>query len=182
MKQFHTSPKSLLSRAGLAMLAAGLVLSVAGLQGCSSKSGGVPSAGSDTAKKNFFIGIKEVNADQIHQLFPGTEGKPLFIEFKSKFCLACKKMDPILETVLPEFPNVEKRVFDMMKDKESNPQVFSAFQPVVVPVQVYVDDKGKIVNVFYDFHTKEELTAALKAIDVAQENQKKAETPEEEHP
>lgn len=113
----------------------------------------------------FFVGLQKVSPEKIHEVLPGTEGKAVFLEFKSKFCLACKKMDPILEELLPKYPHIEKRVYDMMKDKSSNAVIFETFKPAVVPIQVYINPKGEIINVFYDFHTKEQLTAALDCID-----------------
>jgi thiol:disulfide interchange protein len=124
-----------------------------------------PADGSAPASDaQFYIGIRKVTADEIYQALPDTQGKPLYIEFKSKYCLACKKMEPILTELLPQYPEVEQRVFDMMADKETHRQVFETFQPMVVPVQIFVNAEGTITNVLYDFHEEATLRQALDAI------------------
>lgn len=114
---------------------------------------------------NFYVGLQKVSPETIHQVLPDSKGKAIFLEFKSKFCLACKKMDPILEKLLPQYPHVEARIFDMAKDRKANAALFEAFKPSVVPIQVYINSDGEIVNVFYDEHPKEALELALQCID-----------------
>ena len=120
-----------------------------------------PGLVSDTG---FYSGLQKLSPEEIHRLLPGTENKAIFLEFKSKFCYACKQMDPLLEELLPKYPYIEKRIFDMMKDKQAHAEVFKAFKPNVVPIQLYINTQGEIVNVFYDFHNKAELTASLDCI------------------
>jgi cytochrome c-type biogenesis protein len=119
--------------------------------------------------KSFYTGLRKVSPETIHQILPNSEGKAIFLEFKSKFCLACKKMDPILERILPEYSAVEPRIFDMMKDKESAKAVFQAFQPSVVPIQVFINTQGEIINVYYDEHNEADLRLALSCIDPKQD-------------
>lgn len=116
------------------------------------------------SSEGFYTGLREQSPEEIHQLLPGTKGKAVFVEFRSKFCYACKQMDPLLEELLPKYPLIEKRVFDMVKDKPKHPKVFEAFQPNVVPIQLYVNTQGEVVNVFYDFHDKDQLKASLDCI------------------
>jgi cytochrome c-type biogenesis protein len=60
---------------------------------------------------------------------------------------------------------VETRIYDMMKDREKHAAVFNLFQPAVVPIQLYINPEGEVVNVFYDEHTRGELESALQCID-----------------
>ncbi|MBY0405478.1 MAG: hypothetical protein K2X66_16370, partial [Cyanobacteria bacterium] len=119
--------------------------------------------------KGFYSGINKVSPEALYQVLPDLKGKAVFLEFKSKFCLACKKMDPILEKLLPKYPQVEKRVYDIMKDKETHADIFKLFDPKVVPIQLYINTQGEVVNVFYDFHDEKQLTASLSCVDPTQD-------------
>lgn len=139
---------------------------LATLTACGTQNAPSPTDGSapSASDSQFYIGIRKVSSDEIYQALPDTQGKPLYIEFKSKYCLACKKMEPILSKLLPQYPEVEQRVFDMMADKETHRQVFETFQPMVVPVQIFVNAEGTITNVLYDFHEEATLRQALDAL------------------
>jgi len=118
----------------------------------------------DSSHPEFYVGIQRVSPQQIQAQFPDIKNKPIFLEFKSKYCLACKKMDPSLEKILPQYPGIEKRVYDMMKDRQTHADVFNLFKPAVVPIQVYINPQGEIVNVYYDYHPDKEIIAALDCI------------------
>ncbi|MBY0451007.1 MAG: hypothetical protein K2X01_10330 [Cyanobacteria bacterium] len=112
-------------------------------------------------------GVQAVSAEQVHELFPEAKGKPVFLEFKSKFCLACKKMDPILARLLPEYAakgHLVEKVFDISKDRAANQALFQAFQPKIVPTQVYIYPSGRIARVYTDFHSEAALREALNQI------------------
>ncbi len=111
-----------------------------------------------------FSGIRNVSAAEIRRLFPDVQGQPLLIEFKSKFCLDCKRMAPHLEALLPEFDTVQARILDIKDDARIQAPVFDAFKPAIVPIVVFVNPDGRINNVLYGYHGKDRLAAELQAI------------------
>lgn len=120
--------------------------------------------GNPDHNRAMFSGIRKVPADKIQALFPEAEGQPLLIEFKSKFCLDCKRMAPHLEALLPEFGNVQARILDIKDDAKPHAPVFDAFKPSIVPIVVFVNPDGSINNVLYGYHGKDRLAAELRAI------------------
>lgn len=115
-------------------------------------------------ESGFYNGVKRLSPSEIYTILPDVKGKAVFLEFRSKFCKACKQMDPHLKVLLPQYPHIEKRIYDIVRDKAKSPAVFDAFQPAVVPIQLYITTRGEVVNVFYDYHDKKELNAALGCI------------------
>jgi thiol:disulfide interchange protein len=97
----------------------------------------------------WFQGIQKVDAKSIKQLFPEAVGKPLLVEFRSKFCLDCQKLAPRLERTLKAHPTVLSRVFDVNNDRKANALLFKKFDPATVPVTVLITPQGQIYHVFY---------------------------------
>ncbi len=108
-----------------------------------------------------FSGVSEVGVEKLHQLFPEAKGKPLLVEFKSKFCLDCKRMTPILNKLFPHYSQMETRIYDIKNDRAKNQAVFNAFNPSIVPIIVFIDGNGRIQNVFYGYHPADELKKEL---------------------
>ncbi len=108
-----------------------------------------------------FSGVNKVSAEKIKALFPGTQGKPLFVEFKSKYCLDCKRMTPLLEGLFPSYPEMETHIYDIKADAKKNSAVFDAFKPSIVPILLFIQPDGSTQEVFYGYHPKAELKKAL---------------------
>ena len=126
------------------------------------------------AEEVSFDGVQPVSVEQVHALFPEAKGKPVFLEFKSKFCLACKKMDPILARLLPEYAekgHLVEKVYDISKDRATNQALFQAFQPKIVPTQVFIYSSGQIARVYTDFHSEAALREAFNEITMSKNAQ-----------
>ncbi len=115
-----------------------------------------------------FSGIKPVTSEDIKAIYPEMAGKPLLIEFRSKYCLDCKRMAPVLEGLFPHYPNMQTRVYDIKTDRKKNRAVFEAFQPSIVPILVFVRFDGTIQNILYGFHPKADLKGELDLLNSAQ--------------
>lgn len=120
------------------------------------------------AQAKMFYGLKHATPQEIYAAIPDAkQDQPLLVEFRSQFCLDCKKMTPVLDELLPKYPTIQTRFYDMMKDRTKFAQVFNTLKPSTVPVLIFVAPGGEIINVLYDFHPKEELTTALKTLQSA---------------
>jgi thioredoxin-like negative regulator of GroEL len=97
----------------------------------------------------WYQGIQKVDAKSMKQLFPEAVGKPLLVEFRSKFCLDCQKLAPRLERTLKAHPNVLSKVFDVNNDRKANALLFKKFDPATVPVTILITPQGQIYHVFY---------------------------------
>ncbi len=115
-----------------------------------------------------FMGIQHASPQQIAQAFPGTPGKPLLVDFSSKYCLDCQRMKPVLESLLPKFQHIQFKHIDIMRDKATNPVPINLFKPTTVPVLVFISPNSKIVNVVYDYHPGKELSPLLAQLNTMQ--------------
>ncbi len=99
---------------------------------------------------DLFMGIQPVSPEQLYGLIPELKDKPALLTFHSQFCLDCKAMKPIIEASAAKYPTVIHKTFEIQEDLERYKAILQAFKPVTVPVFVFIDKHGKIVNVLYN--------------------------------
>ena len=116
------------------------------------------------SESRMFLGIKRVPPKEIQALLPELKGKPGVIEFHSKLCHDCKRVTPLMEKLVAACPGVVFKKFDILEDRKKAPAVFKSFNPVSVPILVFVDKKGKIQDVLYNNHTQAELAESLDSV------------------
>ncbi len=119
---------------------------------------------SDGPIRDMFFGLNPASPQEIAAALPEIQGQMALIKFKSKFCLDCKKMAPILEELMPQFSTVTFKELDIAEDKKTYKAAFDTFQPSTVPTLVFITPEGDIANVLYGFHDKDELTQALNGL------------------
>jgi thiol:disulfide interchange protein len=116
-----------------------------------------PKGGVKSADAAIYIGINRVTPEQLVQVLPEAKDKPVLIDFSSKYCLDCQKLEPVLHTMMPQYKNIVFKGFDVMRDRQAHGDILKLFKPTAVPVLVFIAPGGKIVNVKYDYHPAEEL-------------------------
>ena len=110
---------------------------------------------------DLYIGIRKPTPQEIAQGLPESKDKPTVIMFHSQYCLDCKKMSPLFDRLMPHYPGILYRVYDIMTDTKTAPGIFNAFKPQTVPVMIFITPQGTIENVFYNEQSEKTITAAL---------------------
>lgn len=108
-----------------------------------------------------YKGVTFVAPEKIQILFPKSNNKPKFIEFKTRFCAACKKMKPTIEALKPQYPDIDFYIIDIMQGQAQYKPVIEAFNPSVVPIIILANHNGEVINVLYDEQSPESLRLGL---------------------
>jgi thiol-disulfide isomerase/thioredoxin len=108
-----------------------------------------------------FSGIRRPEVAEIRKVLPAVMNKPMLVEFKSKFCLDCKKMAPELARVLEQHPEVQPAILDIHEDRKTQPVVFEVFKPTTVPLLVFINRGGAISHIAYGYSPPKEIAAQI---------------------
>lgn len=119
-------------------------------------------ASSDPA---LFMGLRHASAREILAVLPEAQGRPMLLEFSSRLCHDCQRLAPVLRKVTGQHPGVYFRKIDVMEDKDKYPALFRAFKPVSVPMMVFIDGKGEIRNVLYNYQKPAVIAAAIDTLE-----------------
>ncbi|MCE3234248.1 MAG: Thioredoxin [Vampirovibrio sp.] len=115
----------------------------------------------ETLDSSLFIGLRHASAAEVRAALPEAVGKPTLLDFSSKLCHDCKRMAPILNQLVPKYPNLYFRKIDVLTDAKKAPAIFRTFKPVSVPMLVFIDPNGNIRNVLYNYQKPETIAAAI---------------------
>jgi thiol:disulfide interchange protein len=156
-----TSFFSLPARFGKTVLLGGLCFLFALLTALVS---GIPSAAPVEGADARFAGLRHATPKEIRTVLPENTRRPVLLEFTSRFCGDCRRMAPVVARLAPRYPQVSVRRLDVQEDREKAPAVFRAFQPVSVPVLVFIAPNGVIRDVLYNEQPPERIAAAFRAL------------------
>ena len=118
-------------------------------------------APSNRLSPSYFMGVRHATASEVRAALPEAVGKPALVAFSSRMCHDCKRLKPVVSRLLARFPSVHFRGVDVLEDRDRADAVLKTFQPVTVPVLVFIDTKGEIQNVLYNYQSPDTLHAAL---------------------
>ncbi|NMC73138.1 MAG: thioredoxin family protein [Geobacteraceae bacterium] len=90
-------------------------------------------------------------------------GKPTLVDFGAGFCIPCKKMKPILDSVRTEYSGRANVIFVDIKEERD---MAGTYRIMVMPTQVFFDAKGKEVKRHMGFMDKPEIITEFKALGV----------------
>ena len=90
-------------------------------------------------------------------------GKPTLVDFGASYCIPCKKMKPILDTLKKEYSGRANVIFVDIKQEHDMPE---RYRIQIMPTQVFFDAKGKEVKRHLGFMDKPEIIAEFKALGV----------------
>ncbi|OGI19881.1 MAG: hypothetical protein A2287_01840 [Candidatus Melainabacteria bacterium RIFOXYA12_FULL_32_12] len=100
------------------------------------------------------------NPINIAQAF--TSKKPVVLDFSSELCLECKELDKVLKPAIEKYN--DKIVFEKIPINSNNPDYEKLIEEHgvnVVPTLVFIDKKGKTIQITEGSLTKEELERYL---------------------
>ncbi|OGH96969.1 MAG: hypothetical protein A2104_04470 [Candidatus Melainabacteria bacterium GWF2_32_7] len=100
------------------------------------------------------------NPINIAQAF--TSKKPVVLDFSSELCLECKELDKVLKPAIEKYNN--KIIFEKIPINSNNPDYEKLIEEHgvnVVPTLVFIDKKGKTIQITEGSLTKEELERYL---------------------
>lgn len=90
-------------------------------------------------------------------------GRPTLVDFGAGYCIPCKKMKPILDSLRTEYSGRANVIFVDIKEERDMPD---KYRIQIMPTQVFFDAKGKEVKRHLGFMDKPEIIAELKALGV----------------
>ncbi len=90
-------------------------------------------------------------------------GRPTLVDFGASFCIPCKRMKPILDSLKTEYSGRANVLFVDIKQERDIPEKYKI---QIMPTQVFYDAKGKEVKRHLGFMDKQEIMAEFKALGV----------------
>jgi thioredoxin 1 len=90
-------------------------------------------------------------------------GRPTLVDFGASFCIPCKKMKPILDSLRTEYNGRVNVIFVDIKEERDMPD---KYRIQIMPTQVFFDAKGKEVKRHLGFMDKPEIIAEFRALGV----------------
>lgn len=90
-------------------------------------------------------------------------GRPTLIDFGAAFCIPCKRMKPILDSLKTEYAGRANVIFVDIKQERD---MASRYRIMIMPTQVFYDAKGKEVKRHMGFMDKPEIISEFKALGV----------------
>lgn len=90
-------------------------------------------------------------------------GKPTLVDFGAGYCIPCKKMKPILDSLRTEYSGRANVIFVDIKEERD---MADRYRIMIMPTQVFFDAKGKEVKRHMGFMDKPELIAEFRALGV----------------
>ncbi|MDD2336330.1 MAG: thioredoxin family protein [Geobacteraceae bacterium] len=90
-------------------------------------------------------------------------GRPTMVDFGASYCIPCKKMKPILDSLKKEYSGRASVIFVDLKEERGMPE---KYRIQMMPTQVFFDAKGKEVKRHLGFMDKPEILAVFKELGV----------------
>ena len=90
-------------------------------------------------------------------------GRPTMVDFGASYCIPCKKMKPILDSLKKEYSGRASVIFVDLKEERDMPE---KYRIQIMPTQVFFDAKGKEVKRHLGFMDKPEILAIFKELGV----------------
>jgi thioredoxin 1 len=90
-------------------------------------------------------------------------GKLTLVDFGAAFCIPCKRMKPILDSLKKEYSGRANVIFVDIKEERDIPE---KYRIQMMPTQVFFDAKGKEVKRHMGFMDKPEIVAVFKELGV----------------
>jgi thioredoxin 1 len=90
-------------------------------------------------------------------------GRPTMVDFGASYCIPCKKMKPILDSLKKEYNGRANVIFVDIKEERDMPD---KYRIQIMPTQVFFDAKGKEVKRHLGFMDKLEILSELKGLGV----------------
>lgn len=88
-------------------------------------------------------------------------GRPTMVDFGASYCIPCKKMKPILDSLKKEYSGRANVIFVDLKEERDMPD---KYRIQIMPTQVFFDAKGKEVKRHLGFMDKPEILSELKGL------------------
>lgn len=85
--------------------------------------------------------------------------KFVMLELGSKGCIPCEKMKPVMEKLTKNYGSKLEVIF---VDVRENPDIARKWGVYVIPVQVFLDKKGKEVHRHIGYYPYEDIVPVLK--------------------
>lgn len=90
-------------------------------------------------------------------------GKPTLVDFGAGYCIPCKEMKPILDSLKKDYRGRANVVFVDIKEEKNMPRKYGI---QLIPTQVFYDAKGKEVKRHMGFMDRAAIVSVLKSMGV----------------
>jgi thiol:disulfide interchange protein len=98
-----------------------------------------------------FIGLRHANPGEIRTALPTSLNRLTVIDFSSVLCLDCQKMKPVLQKFRTTHPQLNFLAIDVNEGPRKQPALMHTFKPLTVPALVFINAKGQITDVLYNY-------------------------------
>ncbi len=88
-------------------------------------------------------------------------GKPAVIDLGARYCIPCKKMAPILESLAGEYRGKASVLFVDVNENQAAPR---RFRVQMIPTQIFFDARGKEVKRHMGFMDKTDIVRELQSL------------------
>jgi thiol:disulfide interchange protein len=112
------------------------------------------SAKEELMKQPMFPGIVGVAPKAVLSLLGAQAGKPVLLEFYSKFCSDCQKMAPSIAKLEKKYPDIYTLKLDVQASDSKSQAWLKALQPQVTPTLVAILPDGTIHTSMVGFHSE----------------------------
>lgn len=94
-------------------------------------------------------GIPNIEAAELRRLFPESigAGKPLVLDFTSRYCLTCQALQPKLEEMIAKKPGLILHRIDITRPSREEKALIRTFNVVSVPYVAFISGDGQIRQV-----------------------------------
>lgn len=112
----------------------------------------------------YFV-LDKTNGDKTNFEAVAAAGKPAVIKFGSTMCLDCKKMDAMMNEVMPQYTDkvVYEKINSQSNDKHTQSMI-QKYNVTVVPTVIFLNKDGSVYKKTEGAYDKNEFEKYLKGI------------------
>ncbi len=112
----------------------------------------------------YFV-LDKTNGDKTNFEAVAAPGKPAVIKFGSTMCLDCKKMDAMMNEVMPQYTDkvVYEKINSQSNDKHTQSMI-QKYNVTVVPTVIFLNKDGSVYKKTEGAYDKNEFEKYLKGI------------------
>ncbi|MCA9841023.1 MAG: thioredoxin family protein [Cyanobacteria bacterium HKST-UBA03] len=124
-----------------------------------------PNTTQDTASGLYLV-PKGLTPEAVSGLFTDSvgQGKPLVVDFTSRFCYECRQLKPKLEALAKTYPDITFQLVSIQSKDAHDQALLNAFHVTTVPYVAFIDGSGQVKKVVIDNTSPDDLALAAESI------------------
>ncbi|MEZ4574314.1 MAG: thioredoxin family protein [Vampirovibrionales bacterium] len=104
------------------------------------------------AASGLYLVPKGLTPEAVSGLFSDSvgQGKPLVVDFTSRFCYECRQLKPKLEALAKTYPDITFQLVSIQSKDAHDQALLNAFHVTTVPYVAFIDGSGQVKKVVID--------------------------------